>query len=577
MILDQSFREALARTNVLSFSMHVFGVQYSELEKLLYPRPSYRAFLIPKKDGGLRAIHSPRLHLKIIQKKLLEYLERVGNPPKASAHGFCKDRSIVTNAAKHSLARTRFILNIDLENFFPSINFFRVRGLLLAPPFGLSYPVASLVAHICTYQNELPQGAPTSPYISNQIARSLDRDLMNLAMRHRATYTRYVDDITFSFSVRSEAALPANICSFDSGILSLGAELQALIAKNGFKLNEKKSRISSSRRRMEVTGLKINRFPNVRRNFIDEIRGALKACETHGYLNADAHWKRSFRSDFGVKRANTYRALRDDKYQPELKDFLRGKILFVKMVRGEDDLIYNRLAERFNAVMPSTTVRPLKVYPVVKTEDDLRRACFVIYWQAAIMDTASGERKMLSGQGTGFLYGDGNLITCDHIFYDTTALEGVQKDVHITDRELEDIKCVAIDHQHMEHDLTLMRWDVPRDLALLHFDRNAPHNKHLTPALSSAKRHDRGWLAGYPDWTSGRPANVVEAQVDNSYVRSGLARLELNQTIRSGYSGGPYVDKSYRLIGIAHRGATQSSGTNECLASHELDKWIASP
>lgn len=214
-------------------------------------------------------------------------------------HGFTPKRSIVTNAKRHCSPKTQHLLNIDIEDFFPSITFYRVRGLLQKKPFECSYQVATVLAHLCTFYGTLPQGSPMSPLLANLVCRGLDRDLMKLAKRHRATYTRYADDITFSFSVRRTGALPANICSFDSGILTLGEELRAIFAAHTFRINPSKSRLSTRLNRLEVTGITINQNPNVKRTFIDRIRGALHAWDKYGYPLADAEWKNKLRDDGG--------------------------------------------------------------------------------------------------------------------------------------------------------------------------------------------------------------------------------------------------------------------------------------
>lgn len=573
--IDADLQEILRRTCVDSFSMHVFGVKYEKIQGVLYPVQSYRSFSISKKSGGLRQIHAPRLALKQLQRKLVAYLQRIGPSPKSSAHGFRARRSIVSNASQHCSVRTRFLLNLDIEDFFPSITFYRIRGVFLAAPFGFSHPVATLVAHICSYRGLLPQGAPTSPYVSNLIARSLDRALMALAERHRARYTRYVDDISFSFSVRSASALPENVCSFDSGSLVLGAELLEEISKSGFGVNSSKTRMSVHNRRMEVTGLKINRFPNVRRKFIDEVRGGLHACEAHGYDAANSHWLSSYRAQTGVSRARSYRSIKSNVI-PELANYLRGKLLFIKMVRGESDLIYNRLAERFNRIVGGRNFRSLKLYPKVTTAHELRQACFVVLWQGTYVDPAAGVKMLASGQGTAFLYSGGRLVTCEHVFSDTVRVGDSSVIVNINSADLEDLRCWAVDINNAEHDLTLLHADRHRDLAVLQFDRGAPTTRYLGPSHSPGSSGAVGWLAGYPDYSPGRPVNVVRTDVSNTYVRQGLSRVELRSTIRAGYSGGPFVDEGYGLVGIALRGATQDRGTDECLASEELDKWLAS-
>ena len=101
---------------------------------------------------------------------------------------------------------------IDLENFFPSINFGRVRGLFMSEPFNVPQAGATILAQLCCHRGVLPQGAPTSPVISNIICSRLDRQLMKLAQSHNCFCTRYADDITFS---KTRTAFPAEIGYFD--------------------------------------------------------------------------------------------------------------------------------------------------------------------------------------------------------------------------------------------------------------------------------------------------------------------------------------------------------------------------
>lgn len=185
------------------------GYQPKGLAYILYGIPDqrkYSEFEIPKKSGGERRIRSPIEKLKRVQRRLAERLSiclsEIDNIEGVKrectlSHGFRPDLDIATNAAPH--VRRRWVFNIDLEDFFPSINFGRVRGYFIKNRhFALDETSATIIAQICCWNNELPQGAPTSPVISNLIASNLDISLNRFARRNRCTYTRYADDITFS-------------------------------------------------------------------------------------------------------------------------------------------------------------------------------------------------------------------------------------------------------------------------------------------------------------------------------------------------------------------------------------------
>src|SRR5207253_3206344 len=153
----------------------------------------FRSFEVRKRAGGARTIAAPRGALRLLQVKLLNILSEVFDP-RESVHGFVRDRSIVTNADRHK--GRPVLLNVDLQDFFPSINFGRVRGVFMAKPYSLPPNVATVLAQLCCLANQLPQGAPTSPIIANMVCARLDGQLQRLAKATDATYTRYADDIT---------------------------------------------------------------------------------------------------------------------------------------------------------------------------------------------------------------------------------------------------------------------------------------------------------------------------------------------------------------------------------------------
>ncbi|MFD1111166.1 reverse transcriptase family protein [Pseudoroseomonas ludipueritiae] len=166
----------------------------NELRKIWwFRRRMYKRFDIAKGKGKTRVIHAPNERLKHLQRRialLLDQLYRVRNP----VHGFVQARSVKTNAQAH--LRRRFLLNLDLADFFPSITENRVAGVLRF--LGISERVADIITRLCCHSGHLPQGAPTSPVLSNMIYFRMDKELMAVAKGARCIYTRYADDITFS-------------------------------------------------------------------------------------------------------------------------------------------------------------------------------------------------------------------------------------------------------------------------------------------------------------------------------------------------------------------------------------------
>lgn len=356
--LRTAFFQLETRQNIAE----LLEVTEKQLNFYLYILPEhkrYKRFEISKKRGGSREIFAPATALKIVQRKLNQVLQSVYDA-KPSAHGFVLEKSILSNAEPH--ARKRYVLNLDLKDFFPSINFGRVRGLFMAYPYFRNHEVATTLAQICCFNNYLPQGAPTSPTVSNMICAKLDSELQRLAKEHRSTYTRYADDISFSTS-RPKFPSALAYLSDETGKIEIGDELKNIIQENGFVINDRKSRLQPYSRRQEVTGLTVNVFPNVRRDYIREIRGMLHAWEKYGYKAAESTYRQKY-------------AVRHPEKERENISFLRvvqGKLNFLKMVRGENNRIYLNLVKWFwklapELAKPEVIAPPPLAKPMIYTE-----------------------------------------------------------------------------------------------------------------------------------------------------------------------------------------------------------------
>ncbi len=326
----------------------LLGFEPAFLKYLLYVVPEdkrYVQFEIPKRTKGTRKISAPIAPLKEVQQRLNAVLQSVYDP-KLMVHGFTTARSIVTNAKFH--AHKQFVFNIDLEDFFPTINFGRVRGMFMARPYNCGPAVATVLAQICCWKNELPQGAPTSPIVSNMLCARLDDELQKLASDQGWVYTRYADDLTFStfeapwtmdmvyLQDRHKNPLPVSLANDIQKRSQLrahpGDELHRIISSNGFDINRKKVRLQVSWQQQVVTGLVTNRFPNVSREYVRQIRAMLHAWEKFGHEAAE--------KEYYEKYAHKYR--HSSKPRPPFRQVVRGKIQFLGMVRGKTNEIYIR-------------------------------------------------------------------------------------------------------------------------------------------------------------------------------------------------------------------------------------------
>lgn len=243
----------------------------------------YIHFKLPKKTGGFRLISAPMPRLKSVQHWILDnILQKVS--VHESAHGFLKEKNIVSNAQPHVGAK--IVINFDLKDFFPSINFRRVKGVFRS--LGYSEAIATIFSLICTApdteeveidgktyfvaigERQLPQGAPTSPFLTNILCKRLDKGLKTLAKSYGFSYTRYADDLTFSTSENGD-----KLSDFIN-------KVRYVVEQQGLIINEDKTRILRKGRQQEVTGIVVNDKISVDRKLLRKFRAVLHQAETKG-------------------------------------------------------------------------------------------------------------------------------------------------------------------------------------------------------------------------------------------------------------------------------------------------------
>lgn len=252
-------------------------------------QPHYITFAIPKRTGGKRLIMAPKRRLKRVQRELLDLL--VGKLPVSEhAHAFRRGRSIRTGAEPH--VGRLFVLKLDLKDFFPSVTFARVRGLLIA--YGYSFPVATTLAVLLTEAERQPvqiegdvfhvpvgarycvQGAPTSPALCNALVLRLDHRLAGLARKHNLNFTRYADDLTFSGEMDRASAAKVRVL------------VQRIVSEEGFVVNAAKTRLMGRGARQAVTGVVVNQVLGLSRKTRRRIRAAKHQM---GKLEAVEFWE----------------------------------------------------------------------------------------------------------------------------------------------------------------------------------------------------------------------------------------------------------------------------------------------
>lgn len=330
----------LAGTAAYPFTM-------SKMMRLCNPRiglERYHSFEIPKKSGGVRLIFAPEGNLKWMQLCLNEIFKALYTPS-PYAMGFTQGRSIVSNAVRH--LHQNYVFNIDLCDFFPSISQARVWKRLQLPPFNFTKEVASVVAGLCSIRMldivdgnlrlvsyKLPQGAPTSPLLTNAICDTLDRRLAGLARRFGLHYTRYADDITFSSM--------HNVYQDGSPFRH---ELERIVSGQHFKINAKKTRLNHRGERQEVTGLTVGEKVNVARRYVKDVRAILHIWERYGMNAAVAKFYPRYKTEKGSLHNG----------DPDMENVIAGKLCYLKMVKGQHDPVYVKLQEQFDRL---TSAKP---------------------------------------------------------------------------------------------------------------------------------------------------------------------------------------------------------------------------
>ena len=276
-----TYLEQLRAASGLRDLARILAVKPKTLSFLIYKIPvadRYYSFEIPKSSGGHRKIDAPIPQLSMIQRRLANVLTACvleiekSEPVKSHlAHGYLPKRSILTNAKNHK--KRRFVFNIDLKDFFPSLNFGRVRGYFIADArFKLHKDVATIIAQISCHENSLPQGSPCSPILSNLLTNFLDVRIARLAKDKKVTYSRYVDDITFSTNARVFPEAIAIQSTVTSNAWNVGSKLAKQVTRAGFTINTAKTRMQLRGSRQTATGLMLNEKVNIRPEYYRDTR-----------------------------------------------------------------------------------------------------------------------------------------------------------------------------------------------------------------------------------------------------------------------------------------------------------------
>lgn len=522
------FKQLQAPSDVATF----LGTTEARLNHFLYKRsPPYRTFTIAKASGGVREIRAPEEPIRAWQREILKVTSAVFVPMKA-VQGFAYGRSVVSNANFH--VRRRLVLNCDLEDFFPTINFGRVRGVFMAKPFNFSSTVAAILAQICCARGALPQGGPMSPLLSNLVCRGMDHQFVALARATGCRYSRYADDITLS--TNGEVFPVAIVKNAFAKPLELGDALVQLVEVNGFKINPKKTRLRHQRQRQDVTGLTVNEKVNVPREYVHSLRALLHDWKKSGEAAANERFLRT-------------QLVTGSAHDESLRNHLRGRLAFLKMVRGTEDIVYLRYATRFSELAEE---RP----PTLRGQAALLPELLI---KAMWLVVAVDAQGAVLDNGTAFATSEFGIVTAAHVFQRPSILPPAAK----------------VAWEAIPAWAPARRYRIPRVTEATHFDLARFEPPSAIPAVLGLEPLTLGigahvTLAGFPNWNLGHQIRLEKSHLTTARVISLVQHLMISGSVLPGNSGGPLIDEHGLVVGVARYDQTSPLAPNSAIAGMHL-------
>lgn len=501
----------------------------------------YHSFEIPKKDGSKRIISAPDKKLREIQRKLANLLSAVYEP-KICAYGFIPYKNIVGNAAVH--AKKHLVLNIDLKDFFHQIHFGRIRGMLVKEPYNIGIEAATTIAQLSCFNGRLPQGAPSSPVITNMICVPLDNALMRLAKKTGCVYTRYADDITFStFSKEFDKS----IVYVEGKTICIGNELAKILQRNSFEVNLQKISLKSRDSRQEVTGLTVNEFPNVRRSYVRQIRAIMHSCETYGILNAAKVYVKK-----GLCKNPTICGMINNAYAADnvtnwFKSVIIGKINFIRQIKGAQSLTYLSFAQQYNKLFDENYFDLTELH---RFDIAVKDSTFILQY----------ETKEEFIQGSAFYISGIGLFTSYHVTESGNYFKVYSVDTY-PDKPLGTI-CKSLNE---------ISSDSKIDYALYELKVNI--NDKLTFRCGDSQKikvGDQVTIIGYPNYQKDSSAFIQPCCITSKKTYMGALFYTVSGRIVHGASGGIVLNSNYEAIGIIKAGIVSLS----CEDSNENQGFV---
>ena len=485
------------------------GINLQRLKKLIYCASKgylYVCFEVYKKNGSARVICAPIKELKRIQRRIYEYLKTL-YCAKDCSYGFEIGKNNILNAEKHK--KHRYLLNIDLKDMFSQITVNRIKGMLVNGPYNLDEDVAKAISMITCCKGILPQGAPTSPILSNMILKMLDTKLIQYSMRYKLYYTRYADDLTFSSNQDIAKIVFANYPKS----LDLSDELQEIFNNSRFIVNSKKTKYYAYYRRQEVTGIIVNKKLNIAKEKRKELRLLLYLCKKFGVISTAKRY-------FEKNKIRVYYSC-DKEIEKKFSKIMYGKINYFVNVKGNLDSIGIKFREQYNEIFNAKLKFNLES---LKTERNIILNSIVIIESDDII-------------GTGFLLKGIGIITAFHVLY--TGKEILRNNICVLykDKKINLFEKDIISKNPSFDYAVINNNDIDSDIVGLGYK--------IGYGLG-----DKIIYAGYPDYCKGDDIYMANAIVTSLNKKTIVGNVTLiDNDIFQGMSGGPVLNNSMEVIG----------------------------
>lgn len=517
---DTGFLEIATRQDLADF----LGMPLKTLTGLAYGpgMRSYSIFRIEKRrHGEYRRIEAPNRHLKKVQRQLAKEFDEIYDPLPC-VHGFLVGESIVENARGH--VGKYAILKLDIKDFFPSITGDRVHGLFRSEPFCFPEKVAHTLTELVCFDHHLPQGAPTSPILSNFICHRMDKQLMSFASQHRLFYSRYADDMTFSST--SARFFNGVVHESETGEISLDKKLVSIIEGNGFTINQEKTHVARRSSRQMVNGIIVNEKCNFKRTDYQTLRRLFWLWRKRGPEEAGMSYILAFPQ-------YAERVTEDGKIsEKRLRCHIRGRLDFYTMVCSGSSQAslpllrlwtwyHDRTEEAVPLILPERAVFPTE--------------CSYYYFDK------DNKKSFFGADGTCF-YVARKLITCIHVLYNDTIPHGEHCKMGYWNPLIEEPGQDSRVHYARQYDLAVFDIgdsDVDEEQPSLYIDASyVPQLGEKVVAYGYAAEH-KGLRR--------IACHVVELARDQGEVRVDIPFIE-------GMSGGPVFNTQGKAIGFITRG-----------------------